>query len=121
MANFIAQVWILNSAAVPDTFHAVNMIVAFIGFLIITYVIEDKEFRFRPKISRISQAKLLKIIFRFYCYVAGVSGVIGTGNRILDVAYHYQGLNGSKGINKCSGRHRYDKHIRLINRPPSAN
>ena len=57
VARFVAQVRFFVPAAVPDAFHAVKVVIAFMGVLVEAYIIEDEELGLWTEECRVANAR----------------------------------------------------------------
>src|SRR6185369_1539767 len=121
MARFVAEVRELFTTCVPGTFDRIDGIEGLVGAGVVTDVVEDVEFCFRPEVRGVTDAGRLEIGFCLECDVTRIAGVTFLGDGIEYVADQGKSRYGNKRIHLGGLGIRNDDHVRGMNRLPATN
>ncbi len=88
VAQLVAQVRILDAAAIPLALDAIEVVVRFVRASVEAYVVEHEELGLGADVRRVGNAGALQIVHRLAGHVTRIARVILARDRVLNVADH---------------------------------
>src|SRR5205085_2263513 len=92
-----------------------------IGATVYANVVEDEELSFRPDVAGVGDAGAVQVFFSFDGDVARILGVIGTRDRVLNVADDVERGVFEERINEGRFRVGHHEHVGLVDLRPAAD
>jgi len=119
--DFVAEIGHLVSAGVPDRLFRIDAIERAVRFVVKLHVIENEEFRFRPKDGRIGQSGAGKVLLGMGGDGAGVTivGLVRAG--IGDGAGQRQRRHRAERVDEGGGWVWHGQHVRGLDGFPTAD